>query len=82
VGGSRRRPAGGAALACGSGGAVVEQDACWIDGSTGEPTTPMRVATGFTVDGDRISAVLRHTDLTDALTALGLTTADEVRHRG
>ena len=42
----------------------------------------MRVATGFTVDGDRISAVLRHTDLTDALTALGLTTADEVRHRG
>jgi SnoaL-like domain len=66
---------------CGSGGAVVEQDARWIDASTGEPTTPLRVATAFTVDGDRISGVLRHTELADALAALGLTTADEVRQR-
>jgi hypothetical protein len=67
---------------CGSGGAVVEQDARWIDGATGRPTTPLRVATAFTVDGDRISGVLRHTELADALAALGLTTADEVRRRG
>ena len=67
---------------CGSGGAVVEQDARWIDGSTGEPTAPLRVATVFTVDDGRISGVLRHTELSDALAALGLTTADEVTHRG
>jgi hypothetical protein len=67
---------------CGSGGAVVEQDARWIDGSTGEPTAPLRVATVFTVDDGRISGVLRHTELSDALAALGLTTADEVTGRG
>jgi len=66
---------------CGDGGAVVEQDARWIDGATGEPTAPVRVATAFAVDGKRISRVLRHTELADALDALGLTAADEVTRR-
>jgi hypothetical protein len=67
---------------CGSGGAVVEQDARWVDGSTGEPTAPVRVATAFTVDGDRITGVLRHTELSGALAAVGLGPADEVTRRG
>jgi hypothetical protein len=66
---------------CGSGGAVVEQDARWVDGATGEPTAPVRVATAFAVDGGRISGVLRHTELADALAVLGLTSADEVTRR-
>ncbi len=67
---------------CGSGGAVVEQDACWIDGATGEPTAPVRVATAFAVDDGRISRVLRHGELVDALAVLGLTASDEVTSRG
>jgi SnoaL-like domain len=66
---------------CGSGGAVVEQDARWIDGATGEPSAPVRVATAFAVDHGRISRVLRHTELADALAVLGLTSADEVTER-
>ena len=66
---------------CGSGGAVVEQDARWVDGATGQPTAPVRVATAFAVDDGRISRVLRHTELADALAALGLTPADEVTKR-
>jgi hypothetical protein len=66
---------------CGSGGAVVEQDARWVDATTGEPTAPVRVATAFTVDGDLISAVHRHTALDTALAVLGLTPQDEVRTR-
>jgi hypothetical protein len=67
---------------CGSAGAVVEQHARWIDDTTGRPTAPIRVATAFTVDDGRISGVLRHTELADALAAVGLTSADEVTHRG
>jgi SnoaL-like domain len=66
---------------CGAGGAVVEQDAHWGDGATGQPTEPVRVATAFTVEGDRISGVLRHTELADALAAVGLGVADEVTVR-
>ena len=66
---------------CGSGGAVVEQDARWIDGTTGELGAPVRVATAFAVDHGRISRVLRHTELADALAVLGLTSADEVTER-
>src|SRR5690349_3789679 len=66
---------------CGAGGAVVEQDARWVDGATGEPTSPVRVATAFAVDSGRISRVLRHAELAEALAAVGLTAADEVRGR-
>ena len=67
---------------CGAAGAVVEQDARWRDGDTGEPGPPVRVATAFAVDGGRISRVLRHGTLPEALDALGLTPADEVLRRG
>jgi hypothetical protein len=60
---------------------VVEQDARWVDGATGLPTEPVRVATAFTVDGERISGVLRHTELADALAAVGLGLTDEVTAR-
>ena len=64
---------------CGGAGAVVEQDARWVDGDG--LTTPLRVATAFGVDGRRISRVLRHTDLGDALAVLGLSMDDEVTAR-
>ena len=66
---------------CGGDGAVVEQDARWVDGGTRELTTPVRVATTFGVADGRICRVLRHTGLDDALAAAGLTTKDEVTAR-
>jgi hypothetical protein len=66
---------------CGDDGAVVEQDARWVDGGTGDHTAPVRVATAFGVADGRISRVLRHTDLDGALAAAGLTTNDEVTAR-
>ena len=66
---------------CGGEGAVVEQDARWVDGGTREPTAPVRVATTFGVADGRICRVLRHTGLDDALAAAGLTTKDEVTAR-
>ena len=39
------------------------------------------MATPFTIDDGRISRVLRHTELSDALHALDLTAADEVTRR-
>ena len=63
---------------CGGDGAVVEQDARWVDGGTGEFTAPVRVATAFAVADGRICRVLRHTDLDDALAVLGLSSDDEV----
>ena len=61
---------------CGSGCAVVEQDARWAadDG-------PTRLATAFRLHDGRISAVLRHPDTADALARLGLGAADEVTTR-
>jgi hypothetical protein len=66
---------------CGAAGAVVEQDARWVDGDTGGLTPPVRVATAFDVADGRISRVSRHTDLGGALAAAGLTTKDEVTAR-
>ena len=68
---------------CGAAGAVVEQDARWVDGATGELTAPTRVATAFGIEDDdgRISRVLRHADLGEALAVLGLTRSDEVGGR-
>jgi hypothetical protein len=66
---------------CGDDGAVVEQDARWVDEGTGDLTAPVRVATAFGVADGRISRVLRHTDLDGALAAAGLTTKDEVTAR-
>ena len=66
---------------CGRSGAVVEQDARWVAGTTGEPGAPVRLATRFAVDGGRISRVLRHTALADALADAGLTTAHDVTDR-
>jgi hypothetical protein len=63
---------------CGGGGAAVEQDARWVDAGTGGLTPPVRVATAFGVADRRISRVLRHTELDDALAVLGLSADDEV----
>jgi SnoaL-like domain len=66
---------------CGSGGAVVEQDARWADATTGELGAPTRVATAFGFADDRISRVLRHPDVASALAVFGLGPGDEVRQR-
>ncbi len=63
---------------CGGAGAVVEQDARWVDAGTGGMTAPVRVATAFGVADGRISRVLRHTELDEALSVLGLSSDDEV----
>ncbi|WP_300016940.1 nuclear transport factor 2 family protein [Pseudonocardia sp.] len=59
---------------CGPGGAVVEQDARWA-----ADDRPTRLATAFRMSGGRISGVLRHPDVADALAQLGLAASDEVR---
>jgi hypothetical protein len=66
---------------CGPAGAVVEQDARWVDPATGELGAPVRLATAFGVTDGRISRVLRHPDTPAALAALGLGPADEVTGR-
>jgi hypothetical protein len=63
---------------CGPGGAVVEQDARWLDIHTGELGEPVRLATAFVVENGRVSRVLRHPDAAGALAALGLRPVDEV----
>jgi hypothetical protein len=67
---------------CGAAGAVVEQDARWLDRETGELGAPVRVATVFGFTGDRISRVLRYPDGSAAIAALGLGPANEVTRRG
>ena len=66
---------------CGPAGAVVEQDARWVDPATGELGAPVRLATAFGVADGRISRVLRHPDTPSALAVLGLGPADEVTGR-
>lgn len=63
---------------CGAQGAVVEQDARWVDGEH-RLTAPTRLATAFRMEGGRISSVLRRPDADSALALLGLGPADEVR---
>jgi hypothetical protein len=63
---------------CGAAGAVVEQDARWLDPVSGEPGEPVRLATAFGLVDGRISRVLRYPDTPAALLALGLSPADEV----
>ena len=63
---------------CGAAGAVVEQDARWLDPVSGEPGEPVRLATAFGLVNGRISRVLRDPDTPAALLALWLSPADEV----
>jgi hypothetical protein len=62
---------------CGAGGAVVEQDARWVDAATGALGDPVRLATAFAMADGRISRVLRHPDTAGALAVLDLSPADE-----
>jgi SnoaL-like domain len=66
---------------CGPTGAVVEQDARWIDPVTGRLGAPTRLATAFGVADRRIFRVLRHPDTPAALAGLGLGPHDEVTRR-
>lgn len=68
---------------CGSDGrVVVEQDARWVDVTTGEEQGRGRVASQFLVDRDRIAKYVRHDDgLPPALTAARLGDSDEVTER-
>jgi ketosteroid isomerase-like protein len=56
---------------------VVEQDAAWRAAETGEVTGQQPVASVFVVRDGRVASVIRHPDLATALTAAGLTEADQ-----
>ena len=68
---------------CGADGSVVvEQDARWVDVTTGVEQGRARVASQFLVDGARVAMYVRHDDsLRSALVASGLDETDEVRER-
>lgn len=68
---------------CGAGGSVVvEQDARWVDVTTGVEQGRARVASQFLVDGARVAKYVRHDDgLGAALAATGLHDSDEVIER-
>jgi hypothetical protein len=64
---------------CGADGrVVVEQDARWIDPATKAGQGRARVASRFVIHGETVAAYQRHDTLDAALTAAGLTAADEV----
>lgn len=64
---------------CGAdGGVVVTQRARWVDPVTGAERGRAVVASQFRVEESAIARFQRHDDLSAALTAAGLTTADEV----
>lgn len=64
---------------CGADGNVVaEQDARWIDPATGAEQGRARVASRFVIHDGTVAAYQRHDTLDAALTAAGLTAADEV----
>ena len=69
----------------GDGRVVVEQDARWVDVATGAEQGSARIASEFLVDREarRVSRYVRHDAGTAAaLTAAGLSGADEVTARG
>jgi hypothetical protein len=64
---------------CGAdGNVVVEQDARWSDPATKAEQGRARVASRFVIHGETVAAYQRHDTLDAALTAAGLTAADEV----
>jgi hypothetical protein len=64
---------------CGADGNVVaEQDARWSDPVTKAGQGRARVASRFVIHGETVAAHQRHDILDAALTAAGLTAADEV----
>jgi len=64
---------------CGANGhVVVEQDARWSDLATKAEQGRARVASRFVIHGETVAAYQRHDTLDAALTAAGLTAADEV----
>jgi len=64
---------------CGAdGNVVVEQDARWSDPATKAEPGRARVASRFVIRGETVAAYQRHDTLDAALSAAGLTAADEV----
>jgi hypothetical protein len=64
---------------CGAGGhVVVEQDARWTDPVTNAEQDRARVASRLVIRGETVAAYQRHDSLDAALSAAGLTAADEV----
>jgi hypothetical protein len=64
---------------CGAdGNVVVEQDARWSDPATEAEPGRARVTSRFVIGGETVAAYQRHDTLDAALTAAGLTAADEV----
>jgi hypothetical protein len=64
---------------CGAGGhVVVEQDARWTDPVTSTEQGRARVASRLVIRGETVAAYQRHDSLDAALSAAGLTAADEV----
>jgi hypothetical protein len=51
---------------------VVEETATWTSPGADEPDTQATVASVFTVSGDVVTSIVRHDDLTGALTTAGL----------
>lgn len=68
---------------CGADGSVVvEQDARWVDPTTGTRSGRARIASQFLIEDQRVAKYVRHDDgLEPALTAAGLDLADEVTER-
>lgn len=57
---------------------VVEEDAAWRSADSGEVTGGRTVASVFVVRDGRVTSVVRHDDLVEALRAAGLDESDEV----
>lgn len=57
---------------------VVEQEAEWRSGETGEVASRDSVASVFTVESGRVQSITRYPDLASALDAAGLGDADRV----
>lgn len=68
---------------CGADGSVVvEQDARWVDATTGAEQGRARVGSQFLVEGTRVAKYVRHDDgLAPALAAAGPSDRDEVTER-
>lgn len=62
----------------GDGTVVVEQDARWVDVTTGAERGRAVLASQFRVHGARVTQYARHEDLDTALLAAGLRATDEV----
>ena len=58
---------------------VVEQEASWTSTDTGETTPAQIVASVFGVRDGQVTSVVRHGDLSDALSAAGLDASDAIK---